>query len=247
MGETCEESQHVSKTEIRLEGEKNEDSKGQEMKEVTCEGEPLTDTSHSSNKDSNALDSASNFGFAVPVPLSISMSKTKTQSAKIISTKNVIADQSSEEQSAVNKRKLSSDPHSSKQLISLPYTEPEWSGVPEEEDDYSFEILKNGQIIDTLALKKKAFFVFGRLPSCDVTLEHPSLSRYHAVIQYSLTLPSHEKGWYIYDLDSTHGTWVNKRRLSPNRYYRLKVGHVVKFGGSTRLHILQVSFSIYSP
>ena len=126
---------------------------------------------------------------------------------------------------------------SSKVAIPLPYNEPDWSGAPDE-DEYSFEVLKNGQIVDNFPLNK-SFFVFGRLPSCDVTLEHPSLSRYHAVIQFSKALPDHEQGWYIYDLDSTHGTWINKRKLFPNKYYRLKVGYVIKFGGSSRLHILQ--------
>ncbi|CAG5127386.1 unnamed protein product [Candidula unifasciata] len=121
---------------------------------------------------------------------------------------------------------------------SVSYEEPEWSGKPEGE--YSFDVLKNGSIIDTVSLKTRSFYVFGRLPSCDVTLEHPSLSRYHAVLQYNcISTPSREKGWYVYDLDSTHGTWVNKKKISPKVYHRLRVGHIVKFGGSSRLHILQ--------
>lgn len=120
-----------------------------------------------------------------------------------------------------------------------PYKEPSWSGIPD--GQYNFEILKNGLIVDNIDLTKKAYHVLGRLPSCDVTLEHPSLSRYHSVVQYRQT-PSEkqEVGWYLYDLDSTHGTWVNKIKIKPLTYYRLRVGHVVKFGGSTRLFILQV-------
>ena len=122
----------------------------------------------------------------------------------------------------------------------VPYSEPAWSGKAEEE--YNFEVLKNGSIIGNVPLSSKSFHVFGRLPSCDVTLEHPSLSRHHAVVQYSLiATETHEKGWYVYDLDSTHGTWLNKKKITPKVYHRLRVGHILKFGGSSRLHILQVS------
>ncbi|XP_022335105.1 kanadaptin-like [Crassostrea virginica] len=121
--------------------------------------------------------------------------------------------------------------------IAIPYKEPSWGGVCEE--DYKFEVLKNGTIIDTIKLDK-SFFVFGRLPSCDVPMEHPSLSRHHAVVQFCrIQTNDQEKGWYLYDLDSTHGTWINKNKVYPKKYYRIRVGHVLKFGGSTRLHILQ--------
>ncbi|GFR62225.1 kanadaptin [Elysia marginata] len=120
----------------------------------------------------------------------------------------------------------------------VPYTEPLWSGKAEE--DYSFEVLKNGSIIGNVPLSSKAFHMFGRLPSCDVTLEHPSLSRYHAIVQYSvISTETHQKGWYVYDLDSTHGTWLNKKKITPKVYHRLRVGYMLKFGGSSRLHILQ--------
>ena len=125
--------------------------------------------------------------------------------------------------------------------IAVPYKEPEWGGPSEVM--YSFEVLKKGVIIDEIDLTTKSFHVFGRLPSCDVAMEHPSLSRYHAVVQHcSKPSEKHSVGWYLYDLDSTHGTWINKAKVKPNIFYRLKVGHVIKFGGSTRLHILKVSF-----
>ena len=122
----------------------------------------------------------------------------------------------------------------------LPYKVPLWSGIPD--DLYSLEVLKNGCIISNIDLTSKPFHVFGRLPNCDVSLEHPSVSRYHAVIQYKTSDTSNsEKGFYLYDLGSTHGTFANKSRLESKRYYRLRVGYVLKFGGSSRLFILQVS------
>ena len=61
------------------------------------------------------------------------------------------------------------------------------------------------------------------------------------MIQYSATEnTTYPVGWYLYDLDSTHGTWINKMKVAPRVYMRLRVGFVVKLGGSTRLNVLQV-------
>ncbi|XP_072313639.1 kanadaptin isoform X2 [Eucyclogobius newberryi] len=126
----------------------------------------------------------------------------------------------------------------------LPYTEPIW-GSEAPDYPYSIEILKNGAIVNTIPLKDKSYFVVGRLPVCDVSLEHPSISRYHAIIQYrgesggEAGSVGEERGFYVQDLGSTHGTVVNKNKIPPNTYIRIKVGHVMKFGGSTRLFILQ--------
>ncbi|CAL8285754.1 unnamed protein product [Lota lota] len=125
----------------------------------------------------------------------------------------------------------------------IPYTEPPWGGIASE-IPYELEILKNGAIVDTLPLTHSSYFVVGRLPVCDVSLEHPSISRYHAVLQYRCQSgedgsEGEERGFYIHDLGSTHGTVVNKNKIPPKTYIRLHVGHVLKFGGSTRLFVLQ--------
>lgn len=118
-------------------------------------------------------------------------------------------------------------------LIPVPYKEPPWSGLPVAE--YKVEVLKNGKIISVIDLSRKSYWVFGRLANCDVQLEHPSLSRHHAVIQYR---SDGDEGFYLYDLGSTHGTFLNKNKVIPHTYHRMHVGHVVKFAGSSRLHIL---------
>lgn len=127
----------------------------------------------------------------------------------------------------------------------LKYTEPSWGGNTPD-ISYSLEILKNGTIVDTVPLTERSYYVVGRLPVCDVSLEHPSISRYHAVIQYRSRPEEDEStggdaGFYVQDLGSTHGTVVNKNKIPPKTYIRLRVGHVLKFGGSTRLFILQVN------
>ncbi|KAG8431481.1 hypothetical protein GDO86_018577, partial [Hymenochirus boettgeri] len=122
----------------------------------------------------------------------------------------------------------------------IPYKEPPWSGRPEA--PYSLEILKGGSILSIKSLVDANWTVFGRLPTCHLSLEHPSVSRYHAVLQYRLVQgsgPEEKPGFYIYDLGSTHGTFLNKQQIQPKTYCRVRVGHVLKFGGSTRLFILQ--------
>ncbi|XP_012862285.1 kanadaptin [Echinops telfairi] len=122
------------------------------------------------------------------------------------------------------------------------YQEPPWGGpatVP-----YSLETLKGGTILGTRSLKGTSRCLFGRLPTCDVCLEHPSVSRYHAVLQHRVPGadgdgPGPGPGFYLYDLGSTHGTFLNKTRIPPHTYCRVHVGHVLRLGGSTRLFILQ--------
>lgn len=121
--------------------------------------------------------------------------------------------------------------------IPLPYKEPKWSGLPT--CKYSFEVLKNGGIIETIDLSTKPFIVFGRLGTCDVPMAHPTISRFHAVLQYRIDNTDDAVGYYIFDLGSTHGTFLNKYRIKPNHYVRVHVGHLLKFGGSSRMYILQ--------
>ncbi|XP_072266087.1 kanadaptin [Pyxicephalus adspersus] len=127
-----------------------------------------------------------------------------------------------------------------KNAPAIPYREPPWSGRPQAL--YSLEVLKGGAILSTKNLSDTDWTVFGRLPVCHVSMEHPSVSRFHAVLQYRSTPgsePDQEQGFYVYDLGSTHGTFVNKQKIPPKTYCRIRVGHVMKFGGSTRLFILQ--------
>ena len=82
-------------------------------------------------------------------------------------------------------------------------------------------------------------FVFGRFETCDIVAEHPSLSRFHAVIQHSrdglsprrIVVVSHPAGKvYVYDLGSTHGTKINKTPVEPRTYTELPFGQLVRFG-----------------
>uniref|UniRef100_A0A0V0J5P1 FHA domain-containing protein n=2 Tax=Schistocephalus solidus TaxID=70667 RepID=A0A0V0J5P1_SCHSO len=137
------------------------------------------------------------------------------------------------------------------------------NGVPLTEDNVDLCSLSEEEVKDTdVAGDGVRFCVFGRQPrgavsptdspwaKC-VTMLHPSISRVHAILQYGSGPPlpaagtkldgevEPTKGWHLIDMNSTHGTFVNKRRAPPNRYIRLHVGYVVRLGNSTRLLILQ--------
>jgi len=125
--------------------------------------------------------------------------------------------------------------------VEFPHQEPPWGGVPSEHFKYSLTVLKEGIVKGTVDLAGKSRVTFGRLPeACDVVMEHPSCSRFHALIQYCIEEKEIRKvGYYVYDLGSTHGTYVNKERVKPKVYVRVRVGYQIKFGGSSRLYIIE--------
>ncbi|KAK7295560.1 hypothetical protein RJT34_18470 [Clitoria ternatea] len=126
------------------------------------------------------------------------------------------------------------------QGVSIPYKIPPWSAPPCHQ--FHLEVLKDGSIIDTLNVHHKGAFMFGRLDLCDFVLEHPTISRFHAVIQFKRSGDA-----YLYDLGSTHGTFLNKNKVEKNTYVDLHVGDVIRFGGSTRLFILQGPSELMPP
>lgn len=128
--------------------------------------------------------------------------------------------------------------HGTNKDVSVPYTEPSWSGVPDEE--YKLEVLKSGVILETIDLSKKSYHVVGRLPTCDIPLANPTISRYHAIFQYRPKDSEQDgKGLYLYDLGSTQGTFWNGSRIKPKVYVRVRGGHFLRFGCSQRKYILQ--------
>lgn len=139
-------------------------------------------------------------------------------------------------ESELNKPSLSCEIPKEKQIV-LPYKEPVWGGLPEKK--YKLEVLKSGVILDSVDLTLKSVHVFGRLPVCDIPLAHPTISRYHAVIQYRLKGDEQNpQGLYLYDLGSTHGSFWNGHRIKSNVYVRIRSGHMIRFGCSQRKFIV---------
>eukprot|EP00051_Salpingoeca_urceolata_P007573 m.98748 g.98748 ORF g.98748 m.98748 type:complete len:571 (-) comp15294_c0_seq1:98-1810(-) len=128
-----------------------------------------------------------------------------------------------------NTKRRRSDPS---EAPPVPYKPPSWSSLPS--CQLFLEVLKGGSIVETIDISKQEQFVAGRLPMCDIPMEHPSISRYHAVLQHG------DDGYlYVYDLGSTHGTKVNKARIKPKTFVKFRVGQMLRFGASSRLYVLQ--------
>lgn len=143
-------------------------------------------------------------------------------------------------------------------LPKCPYVVPEWSKPPDPSLIYGFEVLKGGQIVERVEnLQNQGYWTIGKFQTNHIVMAHPTISRYHAVLQYrsntnddnddtsnsskdtTIQKPKVDKGWYLYDLNSTHGTFVNKMKVPPKTYVRIRVGYMLKFGASTRNYIFQ--------
>nr|XP_043606251.1 kanadaptin [Erigeron canadensis] len=122
----------------------------------------------------------------------------------------------------------------------VPYTIPSWSEPPCH--NYYLEVLKEGSIIDQFHVYEKGAYMFGRVDLCDFVLEHPTISRFHAVIQYNKSGDA-----FLYDLSSTHGTFKNKNQVKQKVYVELHVGDVLQFGLSSRLYIFQGPSELMPP
>lgn len=68
----------------------------------------------------------------------------------------------------------------------------------------------------------------------DILLDHQSISRQHAVIQFR----ANPEVAFLYDLGSSHGTFVNKKQIKPKSYHPLKNGDMLRFGVSTRFYVV---------
>lgn len=111
------------------------------------------------------------------------------------------------------------------------YDPPSWSAAPKGE--FSLEVLKDGVIVSDVKLTKQ-FYILGRQPDIvDIQMDHPSLSRRHAVLNFR-----DDGALMLRDLNSAQGTFLNKKKCDKDTYHRVYVGDMIKFGASTRQYIL---------
>lgn len=68
-------------------------------------------------------------------------------------------------------------------------------------------------------------WLIGRSVQCAITVQNLSISRCHAVIGYC-----QGKGFYITDVGSSNGTWVNRRRLNVSERCPLQDGDLIQLG-----------------
>lgn len=118
------------------------------------------------------------------------------------------------------------------------YEPPEWGVTGANAFGIFLEVIKSGVVVEHMPLPidpKKSCVVVGRMePLCDLVLAHPSISRVHAALQFDA-----QGALFLRDLESTHGTFLNKKRLpdtNKENFVRLHIGDVLVFGESTRLY-----------
>ena len=67
-------------------------------------------------------------------------------------------------------------------------------------------------------------WLIGRHSSCALPILHLSISRHHAVI-------GHQDGrFYLVDVGSSNGTWLNGKQINNGDRYDLQDGDVIRFG-----------------
>jgi smad nuclear-interacting protein 1 len=115
------------------------------------------------------------------------------------------------------------------------YKEPLEARTPERH--WRLSVYKDGEDLPTYRIYRQSKYIFGRdKDECDIRLHHPSCSNIHAVLQYRLRPDSHGRHVfpYLIDLGSAHGTFLNRRRIDENRYYKLEENDVLQFGESSK-------------
>ncbi|KAI9593479.1 hypothetical protein BDF19DRAFT_447889 [Syncephalis fuscata] len=177
--------------------------------------------------------------FAVPKPIKRAVASTtpveatkpevveeSSNAGDVISTSNSVTEKST------TPAPLPSTSSNAAPTPQLDYNPPEWIGTPK--DSFSLLVLKEGVVCEETPLAGRSYWLVGRVPGCHIVTLHPSVSRYHAIIEFKSNGLS-----YIYDLNSTHHTTINKRQIPPRKHIELRPGDHVRFGESTRTHILQ--------
>lgn len=100
--------------------------------------------------------------------------------------------------------------------------------------------------MQTLYIHRQSAYLIGRdRKITDLPVDHPSCSKQHAVLQYRLVNFTRDDGStgkkirpYIIDLNSANGTFLNNKKVDPQKYVELLEKDVIKFGYSSREYVL---------
>ncbi len=109
-------------------------------------------------------------------------------------------------------------------------------------------VFKEKDLLDTIYLYSRSAWLVGRDEKVtDYFIEHPSVSKQHAVIQFRHRSSTNEFGDkiskvkpYLIDLDSANGTKLNGKKIGESRYVELQDGDVIAFGDSEREYVMML-------
>eukprot|EP00316_Scyphosphaera_apsteinii_P020541 CAMPEP_0119321566 /NCGR_PEP_ID=MMETSP1333-20130426/55737_1 /TAXON_ID=418940 /ORGANISM="Scyphosphaera apsteinii, Strain RCC1455" /LENGTH=353 /DNA_ID=CAMNT_0007328569 /DNA_START=165 /DNA_END=1226 /DNA_ORIENTATION=- len=119
-------------------------------------------------------------------------------------------------------------------LTAAGYNPPAWCAKPQTAFGRFLLVMHGTEMLDTIPICERPFYVAGRSEQCELQLNHPSTSRRHAAVLHH---PSGDV--FIVDLGSVHGTFLDGRRLAPRELAQWGSGISVVFGGSSRSFWLQ--------
>jgi smad nuclear-interacting protein 1 len=130
----------------------------------------------------------------------------------------------------------------------LKYHEPPEARKPPSKEQWRMYVFKEKDLLDTVYLHERSVWLFGRdRKVTDMLLEHPSVSKQHAVIQFRYINSTNEYGDrsgkvkpYLIDLESANGTKLNGKKVEPSRFVELVDGDVVVFGNSEREYVMML-------
>lgn len=78
------------------------------------------------------------------------------------------------------KKDATRDDNTPSMIPNLDYKPPPWAVEPSSEYTYGVDVIKNGVLVESIDFNHRAastYIVVGRLPICDIHLDHPSISR----------------------------------------------------------------------
>lgn len=113
------------------------------------------------------------------------------------------------------------------------------------EDDRMFlpkitlKVLKGNELIESIELKDKPFFLFGTLKTNDVVLAHQSISRIHAAL-----IIEQNNGVSLIDLQSKSGTFIENAKLDHHVPFRLKQESKIRFAVSSRVYVVEFDYTL---
>lgn len=130
----------------------------------------------------------------------------------------------------------------------LKYHEPAEARKPSPKEQWRMYVFKKKDLVDTIYLHQRSAWLIGRDQKVtDLLLEHPSISKQHAVIQFRHITTTNEFGDkrskvkpYLIDLESANGTKLNGKKVEASRFVELVDGDVVAFGDSEREYVLML-------
>lgn len=130
----------------------------------------------------------------------------------------------------------------------LKYHEPPEARKPPTKQQWRMYVFKGKDLVDTIYLYSRSVWLLGRDEKVtDYLVEHPSVSKQHAVIQFRHRTNVDEFGEkmskvkpYLIDLESGNGTKLNGKKVAASKYVELIDGDVVGFGDSEREYVMML-------